>query len=1297
MAKSCDFKTSEASTKAWFRTNGAIDKFLNITDLNLFRKFNKKWSNYARIKYGTKEQLFFEEQGGTKAVPNKAAFRNIDALKGVYYNKQTENTLSQYKKETKLEDSIEQAINKFLNNYGIKLEYVNSLKERGYDANAIADITNKLILISKGNKDASVLPEEAAHFAVELLGVDNPIVARLLDIIDQSVIYQKTYEDYSTDPLYVDAKGNPNILKIKKEAIGKAIANSIIKKGKENNFILRGLKALWNKVMSMLKKVDHVALNEEIDRLSGNLGDEILTGQLKYANTENLKGNPELYKNKNISKEEDRARKSLTTLKVRLKQIQSRLDAPESSLSLMHTINEIEDSIDANENILGISYYMNAVNEGTVTLLDNISAYRRGDTSISFNSDILFDLNEFLKLHEKNVSDINTMMEDDAKLMERAPALFEAGEEVHGNLIRIKRFLENEMKKKTIEGVNNIANTENLGESLFTDGDSDIGWLATWLGSAKNSAKEIIKLLDSKLRKIGFEIDRFTRETAVDLKQAQKKLTDSGFKDFGKFYEKDSKGKKTGYLIREKNWGAWNQAKEDAKKEFMQEINKDNPNYKYDKEDYANYVNENKSKELDIKLKAFWNNFHNLNSEKEMGKYMPNSEYNNTQYAELMKNEAAKEFYFKLLDLKKDALAKLPPKYRKDHYLYFMPQIRKDLMDRIKNREEGIFGTAKELVKEQTKITKDDIDYGNHEITVNPITGEAIKFLPIHYNFTLDNMNNLSDDITGMYIAYARMAENYYQKSLAKGDIWLIEEAVRNQKVIDGKRVKGIGESNAYKMVESMIRTRLYGETKDKMEVKYTNLKGEKKKIEVGKAIDSTLAYVRRNNLVFNVFTHVANFVMGSAYAKVENIAGKYTTNSSARWAEAELTLRNSAGIIMDAGKKLKSNKVSLMLEANNIIFNITDSFKGLNENTIFGRVLSTSGLYATYEATDAHVKGKIMLSVYDNYRLFEGEYVNFLQFQNLNKGKSKSEIKEAWKAIQKDSLYNAYEAKDNKLVIKKEYAKYVDNNLEDRIRGIVNQIVDEADGTLTEDDKTMLHRTVFGRAIMTHRNWLSVGIQSRYKPKGYSYVTEMEEEGYHRTFGRNGWNTLKAIAKSVGIGGKNIEGENIQSIGQAFKTMLLLDKEMDAMERANMKKAWADLAFIVMTYAVAMMLNGLADDEPDDVVAQFLGYMGTRIKVEATAYSDPWSVLDILKSPSAGINQVESIVQFSMMVLPEWDEDTGQLNWRFNDEIERGGYKGKQRWEQFMIKRSFLKPFYEASNPEVIKSKNQYLKQIGL
>ena len=77
------FRTSEASSKASLRTKGAIDKFLNILDTNLFRKYNKQWSQDARERFNISGSLFYEENN--KAIPNKEAFQTIDKAKKIIY------------------------------------------------------------------------------------------------------------------------------------------------------------------------------------------------------------------------------------------------------------------------------------------------------------------------------------------------------------------------------------------------------------------------------------------------------------------------------------------------------------------------------------------------------------------------------------------------------------------------------------------------------------------------------------------------------------------------------------------------------------------------------------------------------------------------------------------------------------------------------------------------------------------------------------------------------------------------------------------------------------------------------------------------------------------------------------------------------------------------------------------------------------------------------------------------------------------------------------------------------------
>lgn len=89
MASSCDFKTSEASTKSWFRTKKIIDEYLNILPdkLNDFRRANREESEIANQTYGILGKMFAEKEVNSKSIviPNVKMFRRIDAAKGKLY------------------------------------------------------------------------------------------------------------------------------------------------------------------------------------------------------------------------------------------------------------------------------------------------------------------------------------------------------------------------------------------------------------------------------------------------------------------------------------------------------------------------------------------------------------------------------------------------------------------------------------------------------------------------------------------------------------------------------------------------------------------------------------------------------------------------------------------------------------------------------------------------------------------------------------------------------------------------------------------------------------------------------------------------------------------------------------------------------------------------------------------------------------------------------------------------------------------------------------------------------------
>lgn len=1268
MACKLPFKTAEANSKSWLRTRKVIDKYLNILDLPRFRKLNKKIREYAKKEYGVDEQMYFEEQGGTKALPNKAAFRKIDEAKGIIYKQKVSEPTNASDK------AVEDKLKSFLSRYGIGLRYVDSLKERGYDAVAISDITNRLILIAKKEADETTLPEEVAHIAVELLGEDNPIVKKLLEKIENTEIYKDTYEEYKADPEYLK-DGKPDTYKIKKEAIGKAIGKQIIKKGKGDKSILGNIKMLWNKIMSLFKKISQKSLNEELNSLTGEVAKNILEGDLK---TEVKKLGKGVFKQKatkgkveKVSKEIRAAEKVLKTIIAREKQLKhSKFSNEEILAKVESTQKHLKFAIAVNQGIIGMGKYLDMVKTETDYIVDKIEDYleNKSNDKVLVASTIQ-DMYELVNLYKPSLHNIRTLIENDKTLRQEGSAILDLAEALENDISRIERFADSRMEDALEYTLSKeLAEEEGVSaREIMEVSKEDTSSFRLWLGSVTNAKDAMVRIIGKILRDIKLNVDRYTIGVGKKLTAAQVKLEKTGFKDFDIFYEKyttgNNKGKKTGNIITKYNMGEYFKAKRNVMDRIAKQLKVEAWT------DIPHKELRDKNPEVAKIWGDEWKAFHKKHSvvDKKEGILRPNDKYLNKAFTTLSKE--AKEYYDVLIDIKKEADKKLPTHYQKNASR--MPMIRKDDLERIKSKEQNIFTNVKEVVSERFTIKEDETDYGHRDI-VSTEDGGVLRMVPVHYVSRLENMDNLSNDISSIYIAYAHMAENFKQKSKSKAKLELLhrqvgERQLRTKDVFNRVKEKEGKTTNTYKMIDMTLQKDLYGE---KSEIKY--IKIGNKTINLTKVSDAFNNFVRRVNLAFNPFTHTASYITGSTYSKIEDIAGRYTTQESKLWAEKELDA-NMVNIMMQAGKRLKTNKVALLYEYNGISNTGASAFKNLNFKTSVGRLLSESGVYSTYEAVDYRVKGKILLAIYDNYRLIDGKYITKSQYKILNKERlSKAEINSGWKAAKDKSLYNAYEVKNNELVIKNEFKKYIDSSLENKVNNRINQITAQVDGRLNDADRSNLYRYEWGRLIMTHRGWIISGVENRWKPETYNYTTGEMEEGYHRTF----FNTyIRPIL---------FNRFNFKQVAENYSNL----KEH---QKANLRKAYADMAFIAIAMATMAILNGLAEgaDDDDDAI-QFLAYMSSRVKLEADAFTSLREIPQILTSPAAGINQVENTLDLFHMLYSFDDEG----KWRPLDVIDRGRYKGLNRLEKTAIKMSILKNFYEFNAAE---EKNRYLKQMVL
>jgi hypothetical protein len=857
------------------------------------------------------------------------------------------------------------------------------------------------------------------------------------------------------------------------------------------------------------------------------------------------------------------------------------------------------------------------------------------------------------------------LLEFDSEFIQRAPDTLEAIKLTNNLMGEIERFFDAILKEKTIEvaeGLKHERSDLDVESALFEATKVDSGWLNLFLGKASNNKDELIRMVKNLLTKIKNRVERYTLDVGKVLLDKQLALEATGFKDFGKFYERDKAGNKTGYIISQYNIGEY----QAAKKAYYEALRTRLGVESLDMDKMSTAQKSEAGKAFNL-----WKAEH-TQEDPITKKAMPGRRYLNPVYASMDKTQ--KEYYDALLRRQRDNLSKLPKRYRNDYSEFQLPALRKSILQRLRSSEQSMWQNFKAIKDETLNVQEEDTQFGTREVYHNELTGDPIKFIPVHYTNMLENPNDLSDDLTGLYVAFTHMAESFQQKSANADKIWMIQKAINERPYIGAKQTKSGSATNIAKMLQNIIDADFYEIQVNKN--KYT------------KKIDAVINYVRRNNLLFNVFTHVANYTVGSVYSKIEDISGKYSTNASKLWAEKTLD-GNALGIMADMGARKKLNKVSLLMEHNNVIKDTKRIFSNLDLKTKAGRILSDSGLWATYELADYRIKAKIMLSVYDNYRYFDKKFINRQEYNILNKDKSAAEISQGWDSLKDSSLWNMYEAVDGKLVIKSE----VNENTKNMIKGIVKQISDQVDGKLSEHDKPELYRHEIGRAILLHRGWLLQGAEARWKSNKLNYETGQYEEGYHKTF-------IKFMARATGIGANKM-GNNINTYGQTIEyeknlfTGAIKEafKNMTPEEKSNVAKATADMMFIFLAIIVAGMLKDLGDDDEnkDDYTIQFMAYMGQRFKLELTAFSNPFEVFAILSSPSAGLNQIESVFDFVSTIV-SFDEEG---NWKFTKPGSSGAYKDIPAYEKFIIKRSILKPFYEASSADAIKSKRTYLENM--
>ena len=215
---------------------------------------------------------------GLNTIPS---IKNLTPYTALQYliNVQNKGLIEQFNESIKKpqNEELEKLLFDYLKKYNIEINIGEAVKQFG-DVTGVYDIINKIIYIAN-NRNQLTVPEEFGHAFVELMGStvsrkeENKDFTFLMNTVENTDFYKTVYEKYKN--VYL-RNGEPDIYKIKKEAIGQAIGLSLItqynnksaKISDKDKTFFQKIREFINRILDKFKNIEYLSFNTLIDQIA---------------------------------------------------------------------------------------------------------------------------------------------------------------------------------------------------------------------------------------------------------------------------------------------------------------------------------------------------------------------------------------------------------------------------------------------------------------------------------------------------------------------------------------------------------------------------------------------------------------------------------------------------------------------------------------------------------------------------------------------------------------------------------------------------------------------------------------------------------------------------------------------------------------------------------------------------------------------------------------------------------------------------------------------------------------------
>lgn len=648
---------------------------------------------------------------------------------------------------------------------------------------------------------------------------------------------------------------------------------------------------------------------------------------------------------------------------------------------------------------------------------------------------------------------------------------------------------------------------------------------------------------------------------------------------------------------------------------------------------------------------------------------IPNPKYfdNSAAYKKITNDPKLKALYNTLVDVMDLSNSKIG--FLRYANKYKLPQIEGGSWTQIRSKDNFLKGIA--YAAQDLYTVKDDDDRYMIE-NAKRSDGSLVKLIPTRYIKMLDNPDAITNDVVGSIIHYYKMAVNYEKMSEAAPELELALDFVSRMDFKDkkGGKISGV-ESKTYDKMKDLMDRFVYGMEKDAKEVDVKLPKGKHVKLSIDKLVNNLAAYTRIQGISQNLNVILTGLITNKIQNRLEAMSGIYFGNEELAKATKTL-LPVYADAIKNIGKANNKNKVLCYLEFLGVVRDNEQTFSKLNQSRLL-RALNQHYWYFGHEISDIITKGKLALSVafFNKYDSETGKFVNKNQF--LRKFKDKKKGKAAWNALN-ITFFDAFEVKNNQLVVKPEYANIVDERTINKIKNTTKQIATRIDTQLTDLDKSKLHSTLIGQLLLIYRNFILVNLQTKFLTKRqFNYSTGMWSEAQipaaFSYLGRHWAENISFLRKHF------FDQKKIDQLRELYKDHY---DELDDYEKGCLKRVTYEFLFSTLGFwLISSIIRAIADEDRDNWWKQEAAYLTLRSSLETRGNVLPIEVFNMLNTPTA-----------AWSTLQYWGDLTTVALQDPTEEINKGPYRGLNRLQRSLIKATPLRSIYEAKDP---RSKLEY------